>query len=228
MRKTMVVLAAVGLLAASVLAGSASANDGGRGWFKKSADLTVVHGVPDLLVDVYIVNNFKRERLDDVSFKTVATLELKPGIAYIAILPADDNRFSWPIFQRFLWISPGASLSAVAYLDAAGSPAFKVFANDTSDPGAGNARVIVRHLAEAPAVDILAGGSPVISNLSNPNEASIVVPASTYPIAVAPAGSTTPVFGPVNLTFAARTTTIVYAVGSLAGGSFTPLVQTLD
>jgi hypothetical protein len=185
-----------------------------------------VHGVPDLLVDVYVVNNFERQRLDDVSFGAVAELDLRPGFAYIAILPADDNPFSKPIFQRFLLLTPGANLSAVAHLTEGGSPAFSLFRNNVSDPGKGNARVTVRHLAAAPPVDILAGGSPVIPGLTNPNEASIVVPGGTYPIAVAPAGSTTPVFGPVNLTFDAGSTTIVYAVGSLAGGSFTPLVQT--
>jgi hypothetical protein len=226
MKRMLSVLVAVVALTASALAGSASAS-GGKSWFKGSAEVTVVHGVPDLKVDVYVVNNLKRQRLDDVDFKTVATLDLKPGLLYIAILPADDRPFSWPIFQTFKWLERGDNLSAVAHLDAGGKPTFSLFDNDTSDPGSGNARVVVRHLAAAPAVDIQAGGSPVIQSLANPNEATLVVPAGTYPIGVAPAGSPSPVFGPVPLTFGAGTTTVVYAVGSLAGGSFTPLVQTL-
>lgn len=232
MKRILVALVATGLLAAGLVAGSANASTGAKSWAGTasgsscSAKVTVVHGIPGLKVDVYVVNNFKRMRLDDVEFKTVATLDLKPGFLYIAILPADDNPFSRPIFQKFLWLKRGDNLSAVAHLDASGGPAFSLFRNDTSNPGSGNARVIVRHLAAAPPVDILAGGSPVISNLSNPNQAQVVVPGGTYPIAVAPAGSTTPVFGPVDLTFNPGTTTIVYAVGSLAGGTFTPLVQT--
>ena len=218
-------LLAVGLMAASATASSAkhvrSAHAG-----TTSTSLTVVHGVPGLTVDVYVVNNFKRQRLDDVTFGAVAKLDLSPGFVYVAILPADNNPFSKPIFQRFLWLQRGENLSAVAYLSATGAPSFKVFCNDVSDPGAGKARVIVRHLAQAPAVDILAGGSPVISGLVNGAQGSVVVPDGTYPIAVAPAGTTTPVFGPANLTFQAGTTTIVYAVGSLPGGTFKPLLQT--
>jgi hypothetical protein len=225
MRRTLLLLAVTAAAAVGLLAGPASASAGISSW-RGSADVTVVHGVPGLLVDVYVVNNFKRQRLDDVSFGAVAKLDLDPGFAYLAILPADDKAFSRPIFQRFLLLRPGDNLSAVAHLTADGKPSFSLFRNDVSDPGAGSARVIVRHLAAAPAVDILAGGSPVIEDLTNPNQGSIVVPGGTYPIAVAPAGSTTPVFGPVDLTFGTGTTTVVYAVGSLVGGSFTPLVQT--
>ena len=228
MRRTLLLLAAAAALAVGLLAGPASASaSGASASWPASASLTVVHGVPDLLVDVYVVNNFQRQRLDDVSFGAVATLDLRPGFAYVAILPADDSAFSRPIFQRFLLVRPGDDLAAAAHLTAGGSPAFTLFRNDASSPGAGNARVVVRHLAAAPAVDVLAGGSPVIEDLANPGERAVVVPAGTYPVAVAPAGSSTPVFGPVDLSFAAGTTTVVYAVGSLAGGSFTPLVQTL-
>jgi hypothetical protein len=232
MKRLLFVLSAAVVLAAGLLPGSAAASTATKNWVPGPAQwsvapqVTVVHGVPGLKVDVYVVNNLKRQRLDDVEFKALATLELDPGFLYLAILPADDNPFSRPIFQTFLSLKRGANLSAVAHLDASGRPAFSLFENDVSDPGSGRARVIVRHLAAAPAVDILAGGSPVISNLTNPNQGQVVVPGGTYPIAVAPAGSTTPVFGPANLTFAAGTTTIVYAVGSLAGGSFTPLIQT--
>lgn len=222
--KRLALLLVTAVVALGLVAGPAAASAEASS-SRAAAKVTVVHGVPDLLVDVYIVNNFKRQRLDNVEFKTVATLDLRPGFAYIAILPADDKPFSKPIFQRFLLLTPGVNLSAVAHLTEGGSPAFSLFRNDVSDPGAGEARVTVRHLAAAPAVDILAGGAPVISDLTNPNESSIVVPGGTYPIAVAPAGATSPVFGPVDLTFGAGSTTIVYAVGSLAGGSFTPLVQ---
>jgi hypothetical protein len=225
MKKSLLTIAtvaavALGLVAGTAAAGTKTSTDG------RSATATIVHGIPGLKVDVYVVNNFQRQRIDDVEFKAVAPLTLRPGFAYIAILPADDKPLSKPLFQKFLWLKGGENLSIAAHLSTSGAPAFSVFKNDVSNPGDGKARVIVRHLAQAPAVDILAGGSPVISNLTNPNEKAIAVGDGTYPIAVAPAGSTTPVFGPVNLTFKAGTTTIVYAVGSLGGGTFTPLVQT--
>ena len=57
---------------------------------------------------------------------------------------------------------------------------------------AGQARLIVRHTAAAPAVDVLAGGSAVISGLTNPNEKALEVPAGTVAAAVAAAGTTQP------------------------------------
>jgi hypothetical protein len=87
--------------------------------------------------------------------------------------------------------------------------------------------VIVRHLADAPAVDVLAGGGTLIDALANPNAGAAVVPAGTYPIkVVADADNSIVAFGPANLTFNAGTTTVVYAVGSFFDGSFTPLLQT--
>ena len=107
------------------------------------------------------------------------------------------------------------------------APQLGVFTNDVSNAGAGKARVIVRHLADAPAVDVLAGGAPLINALANPGSAAAVVPAGTYPIeVVADANNAISAFGPADLTFNAGTTTVVYAVGSFFDGSFTPLLQT--
>ena len=226
MKRSTLLLSAVVAVALALVAGPAAAGTKASTTGGSSATATIVHGIPGLKVDVYVINNFQRQRLDDVEFTAVAALKLRPGFAYIAILPADDSKFSKPLYQKFLWLKGGENLSIAAHLNAAGTaPVFSVFNNDVSNPGGGKARVIVRHLAAAPAVDILAGGSPVIKSLTNPKESALVVPSGTYPIAVAPAGSLVPVFGPANLPFASGTTTIVYAVGSLSGGTFTPLVQ---
>ena len=79
------------------------------------------------------------------------------------------------------------------------APKLGVFTNTVSNPGAGKARVIVRHLADAPAVDVLAGGGTLIDGLSNPNAAAAVVPAGTYPIkVVADADNSIVAFGPAD------------------------------
>ena len=85
---------------------------------------------------------------------------------------------------------------------------------------------MVRHTAAAPAVDVLAGGKAVISGLSNPNEKMLMVPAGSLSVSVAAAGTTTPVIGPVPLDLASGSTTIVYAVGSLADKNLTAVAQT--
>ena len=79
----------------------------------------------------------------------------------------------------------------------------------------GKARLVVRHTAAAPAVDVLAGGAPVVKNLTNPNQKALVVPAGTVSAAVAAAGTTAPVIGPADLDLKEGTVTFVHAIGSL-------------
>jgi hypothetical protein len=109
---------------------------------------------------------------------------------------------------------------------------FGEFANDVSALQlASNARVTVRHLALAPTVDVIVtkGGAPfaTLAGLSNGDEVAVEIPGGAYEVAIAPAGTTTPVFGPVPLVFAARTSTIAQALGTL-GSSFTVGVDSID
>ena len=100
--------------------------------------------------------------------------------------------------------------------------------NDISEIAAGDTRLTVRHTAAAPVVDVLANDGVLFSALSNPNEASGDVPADTYNAKVVPTGVTTPVVFEADLDLAEGTSTIVYAIGSLEGGSFTVAVQTIS
>ena len=103
-----------------------------------------------------------------------------------------------------------------------------MFVNDTSPVGAGKARVTVRHVAAAPAVDVRAGGTPVISGLTNPNEQSLVVDAGTIAADVTLAGTGTVVLGPADLNLAEGTSTIVYAWGSASQNNLALAVQTIE
>ena len=82
----------------------------------------------------------------------------------------------------------------MAHLDANGAPRISVYANDTSDSGAGKGRVTVRHDAAVGPVDVFAGGTKVISALANPNQAKLDVPATSIPIRVALTNGGTTVF----------------------------------
>ena len=87
--------------------------------------------------------------------------------------------------------------------------------NEVSTTGAGKARLVVRHTAAAPAVDVLAGGKPVVKSLSNGDQKALEVPAGSVSAAVAAAGSTDPVIGPADVDLKEGTATFVHAVGSL-------------
>jgi hypothetical protein len=102
----------------------------------------------------------------------------------------------------------------VAHLTADGKPALTPFANDVSRLAAGRTRLVVRHTAAAPAVDVRAGGQPVFRGLTNPNEAKADLDAGTVSADVVLAGTGTVVLGPKDLALGEGTGTIVYAIGS--------------
>jgi hypothetical protein len=202
------------------LAGPAQA-DGG------DARLSVLHGVPGLTVDVSV--NGART-LDDFAPGSLAgPLALPAGAYELAITAADAANASAPVIGPVsVTLAAGGNYTAVANLDATGKPAANFFTNDVSRIDAGKGKLTVRHLAAAPAVDVLAGGAPVVSNLANPAGQTLSLGPGTISAAVAATGTTAPVIGPADVTVSEGTHTIVYAWGSLADKNLQLAVQTID
>ncbi|MGY1702620.1 DUF4397 domain-containing protein [Geodermatophilus sp. SYSU D00766] len=192
-----------------------------------TATVSVLHGIPDTPVDVYA----NGERLiDDFAPGTLAgPLELPAGSYDLALFPADaaDGSGSPLLSANGVAVPAGANATVVAHLTAEGQPALTPFVNDTSAVPAGQGRVVVRHVAAAPAVDVRAGGQVVAPNLTNPNEASLEVPAGTVSADVVLAGTDTVAIGPADLDVAEGATTIVYAWGSQEAG-YELAVQTIS
>jgi len=211
---------AAGLAIAVIGAAPATADE-------HTASLSVLHGVPGLTVDVWVNGDLT---LDDFEPGDLAgPLELPAGTYTVAITAMDAADDSSPAIGPVeLPLEAGTSYTAVAHLDAGGSPTATLFTNDTSTTAAGEGRLTVRHTAAAPAVDILAGGTAVISGLENPDEEILNLAAGTVPAAVAAAGTTDPVIGPADVTVAEGVNTIVYAWGSLEDENLALAVQTIE
>ena len=185
----------------------------------------VVHGIPGQPVDVYVNG---KKTLDTFAPATVAgPLSLPSGTYDVALTKPGDPVSSAILENKTLAVPGGKNLSLVAHLDAAGKPALTAFVNDTSMIKAGMTRLVVRHTAQAPAVDVRAGGKPVFTNLTNPNEAMADIPAGTVSADVVLSGTTTVVLGPQSLDLAAGTETIVYAIGSADAKSLALVAQTI-
>ncbi len=212
--------AAVGIVAFAVVATPAAAATDG-------AKLSVLHGVPGLTVDVYVNNELT---IDDFEPGDLAgPLDLPAGTYSVAITASDAPDASAPAIGPVdLTLSAGGNYTAVAHLNEAGQPGATLFTNDVTPTAAGEGRLTVRHVASAPAVDVLAGGSAVISGLTNPNEKVLNLPAGTVSASVAAAGTTEPVVGPADVTVAEGASTIVYAWGSLQNSNLALAVQTIE
>lgn len=149
MRRTLTVLLSVLMLGALAVAPASAAEPG-------KAELSVLHGIPGAIVDVYVDGNLT---LDDFEFTTLAgPLEL-PAASYKVDIMADGENPAGdtPILSGKIALPSGGNVTAVANLDASGTPTISVFNNDTTLTNVGQGRVTARHLAKAPAVDILAG-----------------------------------------------------------------------
>ncbi|MFC5143017.1 DUF4397 domain-containing protein [Actinomycetospora rhizophila] len=202
--------AAGGALIASAIvlgtAGVASAQETGT--------VYVVHGIPDTPVDVYVDGE---RALDDFAPGTVqGPLDLPAGPHEVEVFPADAADSSGQaLLSAQAEVPAGGDVTLAAHLSAQGQPTISPLVNEVGEVPAGQARVVVRHLAAAPAVDVLAGGRAVVSGLTNPDQEALEVPAGTVSAAVAAAGTTQPVIGPADLSLEEGTTTFVHAVGSL-------------
>jgi hypothetical protein len=161
-----------------------------------NATVSILHGVPGVTVDVYANGE-----------------ELLPDFA--------PGTLTEP-----LSLPAGANATVVAHLTADGTPVLTPFVNDVSTVPAGQARVTVRHAAAAPAVDVRADGAVVAPGLTNPNEASLVVPAGTVSADVTLSGTDTVAIGPADLPLPEGADTIVYAWGDGEAG-YQLAVQTI-
>ena len=190
------------------------------------ATVSILHGVPDATVDVYVnrkalLKNFKPGTLTDPQMLPAGSYDLK-------VVKAGDGPDGDAIMQaNNVKVPGGANITVVAHLTAGGKPTLTPYVNDVSTIPAGKARLIVRHDAAAPAVDVRAGGQPVFTDLKNPKEKSAEVEPGAVKADVVLAGSDTVVIGPASLKLAEGTTTIVYAWGSADDDNLELAVQTI-
>src|SRR4051795_11524650 len=143
-----------------------------------TSEVSVLHGVPGLTVDVYangnkLLTNFKPGTLTDPVALPEGTYDLK-------VFAAGKGPSGTPAIEaKGVKVPSGADITVVAHLDADGKPVLTPYVNDVSTLKAGQARITVRHDAAAPAVDVRAGGKPVFTGLTNPKEDSADIPAGT-------------------------------------------------
>ena len=210
-----------------IVAGFAALGTGGVANAAENASVSVVHGIPNTPVNVFVngkitLKNFKPG--------TVAgPLSLPAGSYQVKIFAAANTAGTGtPVISATAQVPAGANISLVAHLTAAGKPTITPFVNDVSKLAPGQARLVVRHTAAAPAVDVRAGGTPVIKGLTNPQQRVLNLPAATVKADVVLAGTSTVAIGPADVNLKEGTATIVYAVGSAADKTLGLVVQTIS
>lgn len=220
MRKTFAILAAVAI-ATLALVGSGPA----AGAQDAPGTVTVIHGVPGVDVDVYVNGELTLEAFTPETITD--PLELPAGDYTIDIRAAGADPSEAPIITGSTTLPAGANATLIAHLGADGTPTLGVFVNDVAPTTAGEGRLVVRHTAAAPAVDVRANGAVAFPGLTNPNEAKTDLPAGAVSADVVLAGTDTVAIGPADVNLAEGTNTIVYAWGSAADDNLDLAVQTI-
>lgn len=206
----------------ALIAASASAEAASR--------IFVIHGIPGVNVDVYAsaagaaipatptIAGFRPKSIVDV--------QAGPGAFDIRIFAQGANpQTATPVIAVLGAVIPNnVELSILAHLNGQGTPTASVYQNDNSPVQAGWARVSVRHAAVAPAVQLNAGGVPKLA-VTNPYFGDLEVPATTIPLQLVVPFVGTPITPVAPLTFASGTRYFVYAIGSVAGGTFDFILQ---
>ena len=195
-----------------------------RGHRAETGSVYVVHGIPNTPVDVYVDG---AHALDRAGQEAQARSILPAGARQVAIFPADaaDGSGS-PLLSATPEVPAGGNVTLVAHPGPGGKPTVTPFVNDVSAVPAGQARVVVRHTAAAPAVDVLAGGT-CGERADQPERRGPAGAAGTISAAVA-AGTTDPVIGPAGLDLQEGTATFVHAIGSLQDNTLGLVVVTID
>lgn len=186
--------------------------------------VSVFHGIPGMTVDVYANGD---ELLSDFKPGTVTEPQsLDAGTYDIQIFEAGQGPDGTPALEKEVKVPEGATATVAAHLSADGEPRLTAFTDDVSQVDAGQARLTVRHVAAAPAVDVRAGGQPVFTGLTNPGEDTAAVDAGTVNADVVLAGTDTVAIGPADLDLKEGTSNVVYAWGSAEDKNLALATQT--
>jgi len=121
-----------------------------------------------------------------------------------------------------LEVAAGTNQDLVLHLPATvdGEAVVSTYQTPAEPIGPGKARVLVAHTATVAPADVRVDGTVVFSNIANGEFATADVPAGEHVVALLPTGQDTdPILGPLTVTLASRTVTMVYAIGNPDDGS---------
>ena len=203
----------------------------------ETVNIRVAHFSPDTpAVDVFVDGEAAIEGLEFPNI--TGWIELPAGVYNIAVAPAGAGIEAAAIGPADFTLEAGnyITVAAIGSLEN-GTLAPQVLVEDYSELEADFARVSVFHAIEdAPAVDILANGAPVVTELAYPgtmddNDGFFVldVPAGTYDLQVVPQGETEPVVLDLpGTTLESNTNYFVAAVGTLDSPSVALSATTME
>jgi hypothetical protein len=182
----------------------------------QAGTVTVVQAVPGHTIDVRV--DGKSVKGEAAAGEFLGPLRLSAGSHEVTFTDASGD----VDVTSTLTVKAGSTSDVVLHRPASvgGAPVVNSYGTPTDPIGPGKARVLVAHTATVAPADVRVDGQTVFTNIANGEFATADVPAGTHEVELLPTGSTTdPILGPIDLTVAAGSVSMVYAVGNPRDGS---------
>jgi len=190
-----------------------------------TCSITIIHGLPRLAYDVYVNGQLT---LDGFKPKSATEpLQLPAGPYDVAVRNVGSPSDSKPVVEATIKLKPGINYTAVAHLTSTGGNTLSLVENDVSQVRAGEGRMVVRDLAEAPSVDVMLNGAAVFRSLTNPEQSEKLLPAQRYSLDVVSSAGANSLFGPTPVNLAEGSGKILYLIGSADDQSLDVMAQDL-
>jgi hypothetical protein len=188
--------------------------------------ISLIHGIPgttvDLVVDgTVVLDAFAPGSIVDITSFAGRTLEDVEVVA-------DDTGDTVIGPVATLEVPDSGNWSLIAHLDAGGDATLSSFENNIADTANNQARLTVRHVAEAPPVDLVIGDQRPVTNAANGASAELELPSGDLTGASIALAGGTPILEITGVTLAANTNTIVYVVGSAEDTTLDVVVQVVE
>lgn len=196
-----------------------------------TARVQVIHNSPTPTVDVYAGTSLL---LNDFAFRTATPFVDLPADTDITLgVALSNSTSSADAIARFnVRFEKGKTYVVVATGIVGGNPGFelKVFDQGKETAGANNVGILFFHGSpDAPVVDVVIGGSPIINNAAYGDfQGYLEVPATFYELSVTPGNDNSVIVAKygADLSFWKGNTAVIFASGFLSGNdpAFEPWV----
>ena len=188
-----------------------------------SGSVTLVQAVPGRTVEMRVDGRavHRAARAGDV----IGPVRLPAGRHVVAFVGPGGGAARVTVGLR-----EGASLDVVLHRPAAvrGASVVSSFRTPTRPIAAGRARILVADTATLVPADVRIDNRVASANIANGESASVDLEAGRHQVTLVPTGQAAPALrGPLKLTLAAGTVTMVYVVGGPRSGGLRAIVHTV-
>ncbi len=197
---------------------------GGAAAQSDSPRINLINGIPDSSVDLQFSTG---DTISDFAFRDTYDLSGLAG-STVGVVINDSTSDDTLLDVDQLVLPASGNVSVLLHLKVDGSYSLSHFENDLSRVEAGKSRLVIRHLAAAPPVDVLAAGEVVFDALGNGQERSADVDAGEVSASLVPSGDDGPVIiGPADLPLVEGDMLIVYGLGSVDDDTMTVITESI-